>query len=136
MKKIPSILGIALLVLASQAHAGAVVVASGSKAASMDAEAVKRVFLGREASVGGAAAVVVYQKSGATREAFNKSVLGKAGAELTSYWSRLIFTGKAKAPTEVDGDAAVKARLASSPGAIGYVSDAAIDGSVKVLFKF
>lgn len=136
MKSIRLMLGALALAAAAQAHAGAVVVASGSKAGAMDADAVKRVFLGREASVGGAPAQVIYQKGGATRAAFDKGVLGKAGAELTTYWSRLIFTGKAKAPVEVGGDAEVKAKLAANPGAIGYVSDAAVDGSVKVLHKF
>jgi hypothetical protein len=129
-------LGAIALAAAAQANAGAVVVASGSKASAMDAGAAKRVFLGREASVGGAPVQVIYQKGGATRAAFDKAVLGKAGAELTTYWSRLIFTGKAKAPVEVGSDAEVKARLAGNPGAIGYISDAAVDGSVKVLHKF
>jgi ABC-type phosphate transport system substrate-binding protein len=136
MKSFRLMLGALALVAAAQANAGAVVVASGSKAGAMDANAVKRVFLGREASVGGAPAQVIYQKGGATRASFDKGVLGKAGAELTTYWSRLIFTGKAKAPVEVGSDAEVKAKLAANPGAIGYVSDGAVDGSVKVLHTF
>lgn len=136
MKSSYWILGAALLACAFQANAGAVVVSASSKAGAMDAEAAKRAFLGREPNIGGAPAVVVYQKGGATRAAFDSKVLGKAGAELTTYWSKLIFTGKAKAPAEVNGDAAVKAKLAGNPGAIGYVSDAAVDGSVKVLYKF
>jgi hypothetical protein len=30
----------------------------------------------------------------------------------------------------------VKAKVASTPGAIGYISDDAVDGTVKVLFDF
>ena len=37
---------------------------------------------------------------------------------------------------ELSGDAAVKAKVASTPGAIGYIDDGAVDGTVKVLFKF
>lgn len=136
MKSFRLMLGALAFLAAAQVNAGAVVVASGSKAAPMDASAVKRAFLGREASIGGAPAQVIYQKGGAVRTAFDKSVLGKAGAELTTYWSRLIFTGKAKAPVEVDSDTAVKAKLAANPGAIGYISDGAVDESVKVLHKF
>lgn len=136
MKATSLVFGALVLVATSQVHAGAVVVGSGSKAAAMNADAVKRVFLGREETVGGAPAQVIYQKGGAVRAAFDTSVLGKAGPELTTYWSRLIFTGKAKAPAEVDSDAAVKAKLASNPGAVGYISDGAVDGSVKVLYKF
>lgn len=131
MKSFRLMLGALALVAAAQANAGAVVAASNGKASTMDAETAKRVFLGRDPS-----AQVVYQKSGATRAAFDKGVLGKPGAELTTYWSKLIFTGKAKAPVEVGSDAEVKAKLAANPNAVGYISDAAVDGSVKVLYKF
>jgi ABC-type phosphate transport system substrate-binding protein len=124
------------LAVSAEADAGSVVVAANSSAGPMDAEAVRRVFLGRETSVGGAPATVVYQAGGPTRQAFDGGVLGKAGAELTTYWSRLIFTGRAQAPDEVADDAAVKAKVTSTPGAIGYISDGAVDGSVKVLFTF
>lgn len=131
MKSFCLMLGALALVAAAQANAGAVVAAPGGKASTMDADTAKRVFLGRDPS-----AQVVYQKSGPTRAAFDKSVLGKPGAELTTYWSKLIFTGKAKPPVEVGSDAEVKAKLAANPAAVGYISDAAIDGSVKVLYKF
>ncbi|HEY4555375.1 MAG TPA: phosphate ABC transporter substrate-binding protein [Lysobacter sp.] len=134
--KIRLLLGALALGCAFQASAGVVVVSAQSRATAMNAEAVKRAFLGRDDTIGGAVAVVVYQKGGATRAEFDKKVLGKSGAELASYWSQLVFTGKAKAPKELDGDAAVKARVASNPGAIGYISDGAVDSSVKVVYKF
>lgn len=136
MKTVSLLAGALALGAVFQASAGAVVVSSSSRATAMDAEAVKRAFLGRQDTIGGAQALIVYQKGGATRSAFETRVLGKTGADLASYWSRLVFTGKARAPAEAEGDAAVKAKLAANPGAIGYISDGAIDGSVKVLFKF
>lgn len=136
MNKTYMMLAALALTLASQAQAGVVVVSAKSPATEMDAEGVRRVFLGREQKVGGAPVQLIYQKGGDVRTAFDKGVLNKPGAELVTYWSRLIFTGKAKAPTEVDSDADVKAKLAASPGAIGYISDGAVDASVKVLHKF
>ena len=129
-------MGLALCALSFPCLAGSVVVGADSPAGALDAEAVKRVFLGREATVGGKPAVVVYQKAGATKSAFESGVLGRSGADLAGYWSKLIFTGKAKAPEDLSGDAAVKAKVASTPGAIGYIDDGAVDGTVKVLFKF
>lgn len=127
---------LALAMLAGNVHAGSVVVAANSKAEPMDAEAVRRVFLGRENTLAGARALVIYQKDGPVREAFDKDVLGKSGAELTQYWSKLTFTGKARAPAERGGDATIKAEVAATPGAIGYISDAAVDATVKVLYDF
>ena len=129
-------LGLALSALSFPCLAGSVVVAADSSAGALDAEAAKRVFLGREATLGGKPVVVLYQKAGATKQAFEAKVLGRSGADLAGYWSKLIFTGKAKAPEELSSDAAVKAKVASTPGAIGYIDDASVDGTVKVLFKF
>jgi ABC-type phosphate transport system substrate-binding protein len=122
--------------VAAQAQAGAVVVGKDSPLGTMEAEEVKKIFLGREPQLNGQNVTVVYQKESAIRTDFETKVLGKTGADLSGYWSKLIFTGKAQAPDEATGDAGVKAKVASSPGAIGYVSDGAVDASVKVLFKY
>lgn len=129
-------ISLALLLACGQAAAGAVVVAAEAPASALSEDQVKRLFLGREQSLAGTPVTLVYQKSGPVRDAFENKILGKSGAELTSYWSKLIFTGRAKAPEEVSHDAAVKAKLATTPGAVGYVDDSAVDASVKVLFRF
>lgn len=118
------------------AHAGAVVAAKDAAFGTLDAEEIKKVFLGREPSINGQALVIVYQGSGTARTDFESKVLGKTGPDLSSYWSKLIFTGKAAAPAEAANDGAVKSRIGSTPGALGYISDGAVDGSVKVLFKY
>jgi ABC-type phosphate transport system substrate-binding protein len=117
--------------------AGAVVAAKDSGIAVVDAEEAKKLFLGREPQLNGENVVLIFQRQGApTREEFESKILGRTGADLTAYWSKLIFTGKANAPVEVGGDADVKSKVNSTPGAIGYISDGAVDGSVKVLFKY
>jgi len=128
------VMGLALLASA-EVHAGAVVVAADSSQAELSSSDAQRLFLGRSPSVGGNPAVVVYQ-NGSERSSFENAVLKKSGAELTSYWSKLIFTGKAKAPVEVADDQAVKDYVKANAGAIGYVSDGAVDDSVKVLLKY
>ncbi len=117
-------------------QAGAIVAAKDSPFAAMDTEEAKKMFLGREASIGGQGVTVVYQKEGETRTTFENKILGKTGADLTAYWSKLIFTGRAQAPVEVSGDGDVKTKVNSTPGAVGYVNDGAVDGSIKVLFKY
>lgn len=120
---------------ASPAFAGKVVVAANSSQGNLDKAGVQAIFLGRANSVGGSPAVIVFQK-GPVRAPFESGVVGRAGAQLSSHWSRLVFTGRAKAPEDLADDAAVKAKVASTPGAIGYISDEAVDGTVKVIFDF
>jgi len=146
------------LVAAANAHAVSVIVAASSPLPEIDADQVRQIFLGRQFTLNGqtlsivyqGAAVckkrcgnlngepisVVYQGEGPTRTDFETKVLGKSGAELTEYWSKLIFTGKANPPIEGGGDDGVKAIVGRTQGAIGYISDSAVDKTVKVLYKF
>lgn len=129
--------GVLLLSTSMAANAGAVVVGKDSSLSAVDADRAKRIFLGRETNINGANVVVLYQKDEANRSDFENKVLGKTGSDLSAYWAKLIFTGKATAPEEIaGGDAAVRTKLAGNPNAIGYVTDAGVDSTVKVLYKY
>lgn len=121
----------------SMAHAGAVVVAGASSplAATSSGDVVK-VFLGKKKALGGVNVVPVDQTEGTgARTDFYSNVVKKSEAQLKSYWSRLIFTGKGQAPQVVGGDADVKGMVASNPNLLGYIDEGAVDGTVKVIFK-
>lgn len=121
----------------SMAHAGAVVVAGASSplAATSSGDVVK-VFLGKKKALGGVSVVPVDQSEGTgARTDFYSNVVKKSEAQLKSYWSRLIFTGKGQAPQVVGGDADVKGMVSANPNLLGYIDESAVDGTVKVIFK-
>ena len=128
-----------LLVLAFSPLSQAELVVIANPAAGVDAldkGAVKQLFLGKTRKLAGQKVKLLDQVSGsADRENFYKQVTGKSSAQLKSYWSRLIFTGKGKPPEVIGDGSAVKARVAGTVGAVGYVDAAQVDGSVKVLFR-
>ena len=129
-------LGLAALLLAGAAQAQvAVVVNPKSTAASMTAEQVSNIFLGKSNALpsGAAAAPVDQPESAAIRETFYTKVTGKNGAQVKAAWSRLVFSGKATPPKEVASSAEVKKFVAGNPDAIGYIEKSAVDGSVKVV---
>lgn len=121
----------------SMAQAGSVVVVGSSSpiGASNEGDVVK-AFLGKKKDLGGVSVVPVDQGEGnAARNDFYANVVKKSEAQLKSYWSRLIFTGKGQAPQVVGGDAEVKNMVATNPNIIGYIDESAVDGSVKVIYK-
>lgn len=134
MIKIPLLLA---LMFSPLSQAELVVIAHPSAGVnSLDQGAVKQLFLGKTRKLAGQKVKLLDQVSGsAGREQFYTQVTGKSSAQLKSYWSRLIFTGKGKPPEVVGDSAAVKGRVAISAGAVGYVDAAQVDGSVKVLFR-
>ncbi|MCI2245682.1 phosphate ABC transporter substrate-binding protein [Xanthomonas indica] len=129
----------ALALLFSTAAQAEVVVVMSSKSPvdSLSKDQVAQIFLAKSNSLpGGAQATPIDQDEGAkAREEFYKKVTGRDAAQLKSYWSQLMFTGKAQRPKHVAGDDAVKKAVAASPGAIGYIDAGAQDASVKVVFK-
>jgi hypothetical protein len=125
-----------LLLLAGAAQADAIIAARNSPLKPMTAELARRIFLGIQPNVDGIAVTVVFQRGNAVRENFNNRILDKTGAELNSYLAARIFTGRSAPPIEVLDDAEVRRMVASKPGVVGYVSDAAVDDSVKVLLHY
>lgn len=132
-----TVLLIAGLVLSPLAQAEVAVIVHPSNAATLDADAISKLYLGREKSFpGGAAAVplALSDDAAATAE-FNDKILKKPSSQLKAYWSKLIFTGKGTPPKEIASDAEMVKLISSNPNMIGFVDAKAVDGSVKVVLK-
>jgi ABC-type phosphate transport system substrate-binding protein len=114
----------------------AVIVNPGSGVSSMSDSDVKRIFLAKVRKVGSEKAVPVDTKEGnAARDAFYSKVVGKDAAQIKSYWSTMIFSGKGTPPKELGSDADVVDFVAKTAGAIGYVDAGAANGSVTTVLK-
>jgi len=68
------------------------------------------------------------------RDDFSRAVHRKSISAIKSYWQRMIFSGRDVAPDELDNDQEMIEQVASTPGAVGYVSASAqLPDGVKVL---
>ena len=105
------------------------VIVNPKNASALTQEQVSNVFLGKSNDLVG----VDLPEGNAVRETFYHKVTGKDGAQLKSYWAKLVFTGKAQPLKEFPSDADVKKFVASTPNGIGYIDKSAVDGSVKVV---
>ncbi len=127
------------VVFSAAAYAETAVIVSASNGnGTLDQDTIARIFLGKTSRFpDGSQAIPVDQNEGsAVRDGFNDAVLGKSSSQLKAYWSRLIFTGKGTPPKESGSDADITALVAKNPNLIGYVDSAAVDASVKVVYKF
>jgi len=131
---------IALLVfsLSFATQAEIAVIVNPANANAVSADDLNRLFLGRASSFsdGVKATPINIAEGQAARDEFDSKVLNRSSAQLKAYWSKLVFTGKGTPPKELADDAAVKAAVASDSSAIGYISSASVDGSVKVVATF
>ncbi len=115
------------LALSFQARADLLVVVNKSNAASLTEEQIKNIFLGKAKYFpDGKPAIPVQMHPGSsTYESFASKVLGKDDSQLRAYWSRLVFTGRATPPREVDSETQILELVAHNPNLIGYVDTTA-----------
>ncbi|MBO1895188.1 phosphate ABC transporter substrate-binding protein [Shewanella sp. BF02_Schw] len=130
MKKLLTILALSLTAVTS-ANA-AVVIIGNPAAADISINDVKKAFLGK-----GDSSVVVYEleEGNPIRSEFHQAVTGKSDAQLKAFWSKQVFTGKGTPPPAVSGASAMKSAIASNPNAIGYIDEADVDATVKIILK-
>ncbi len=66
-------------------------------------------------------------------QGFVKEILNVFPYQLRSTWDRLIFSGTGQAPTKVHSSQEMFQKVSTTPGAIGYLWRAEINGGVNVL---
>lgn len=113
------------LVLIEPARADSALVVVMS--AESDVEALTRdqiinIFLGRFRLLpNGLSALPIDHPSDDIKAALYMRLVNKQPAEIRSYWSRLVFSGKTAPPHQAESRQEILARLAKSPAAIAYL---------------
>ncbi len=131
------LVGLALLSLPSLVTAGDfVLVAHPSvKTTSVPRSQAARYFL-RQATTwpeGEHVKPVDQVRTASVRQDFTRVVLKRTLAEVESFWTQAIFSGRAVPPPQKKNDDEVLAYVRDTPGAIGYVSASASLEGVKKL---
>lgn len=135
-KRILSILifGVVLSCAAGQAQNVVVIANNGVKASAASSDDIRGIFTGDKSDLGeGSRVTPVTLKAGPVHEAFLKEYVGKGDAAFRTGWRNLVFTGQGAMPKTFDSEAALVDYVASTPGAIGYVSKGTDIGKTKAL---
>ena len=112
-----------------------VIVNKNSSISSLTKDQVSKLFLKKVTRFtdGTTALPVDLVGDSSIRQAFSEDIHGQSVASVRKYWQKQIFSGRGVPPPEKTNDSEVIAFVESNPGAIGYVSDSAQTGSVKVI---
>jgi hypothetical protein len=95
---------------------------------------VRDLFTGvRSRFSDGSRAVPVILKGGPAHEVFLRNYVGDNPDEFRVRWRKAVFTGQGSMLKELNSESALQDYIASTPGAIGYVSRVTAGDSVKVL---
>ena len=98
---------------------------------------VKKIFLAKKSSFpgGGKVEAVNLQKGNPTRDEFNEKLLGKNEGQIRAYWAKLVFSGAALPPKELESSNEILEQVTKNPNAIGYVNSSEVNDSVKIVYK-
>ncbi|MBA3936540.1 MAG: hypothetical protein H0X38_03685 [Planctomycetes bacterium] len=97
------------------------IVNPGVTGAGLDAQALRDIFLGKRVNWDDGQRIIIFlAREGPSRDELLKR-LGRTAAQFVSGWKRLVFTGGGTLPQTVDGDPALLAAVARTPGAVGFV---------------
>ncbi len=129
---------ILLSTLATAAHAEiAVIVSRDNHNAKIDVDTIANIFLAKRSRFPNdeRATAIEMKKRSSTRNEFGENFLGKSPSQLSTYWSRLLFTGRAKPNKEVSSAEEMKKLIAKNPDLIGYIDAKDVDNTVRVVNK-
>jgi len=115
----------------------AVIVDSSVSVDSVNMDQLQRLYLGKPAGIQSSTSLtpIDHEKGSALRQEFAQKVLDKNEGQLSSYWSRLMFSGKGQPPRQYEGDAAVIKEVTAAPGTVGYIDAGSVTDATKVLIR-
>ncbi len=100
---------------------------------SLRAKDVLRIFLRKKKTLSGRVVKIAIQKDKPLHAEFVHDYIHKTPKQFTRYYKKMIFTGKGRPPKKVRDDAAMLHWVATTPGAIGYISAGTANDTVKVI---
>ena len=103
----------------------------------LELSAAQELYLGQRTRIAdGPLLTVVDLPSGPVRDQFYQHLTGKNPSQIRAYWSRLVFTGRARPPHEVAGPEHAIELVLRNPNALAYLpASLAEHPGLKVLLR-
>ncbi len=96
---------------------------------------VKRIYLAKSRTFpqGGVVRRADQREGSPARREFISKVLKKREKQLSTYWSKMVFTGRGTPPEVVGTDNEVKQWVIKHPDSLAYIDAGKVDDTIKVL---
>lgn len=136
MRYITLILACAFVLVGSAALAADYVVVANKETpvTVVSQKDLKNMYLGKKTTWSDGSRVTVFTRLDSDiNKPFLKQVVNKTPQQYSTYWKKSLFTGTGLPPKDFASDAELKAAIAATPGAVGYIPASALDDSVKKL---
>ncbi|MDF2177729.1 hypothetical protein P2G88_05655 [Aliiglaciecola sp. CAU 1673] len=104
----------------------------------LDQKQVMDLYMGRYTSFPNSmpATPIDYPSNSAVKQQFYKMLVNKDEKKIRAYWSRLLFSGRAKPPMEAESGENIPTLLADNNAALAYVPVDQVTSEMKIVFQF
>lgn len=124
---------IIVLFIGSYASAQVVIVNKSVSESSISAANLGNIYSLTTSKWNNGSKIVVFDHSEGTEKTNFYKYIGKDPLSLKKEWMKKQLTGEAKAPETLGSDDEIISKVASTPGAVGYVKSAGGNSSIKVV---
>lgn len=133
MKPLLAILMLVSLAAAGRAQDVVFIVHPGVPDTTISPTEVRNVLLGTKTSWHSGPIRLVVQRDGPAHEWVVREFTQRTPDQFDKFWKKQVFTGKGTMPIAAKNEAEAVDLVATTPGAFGYASRAAVTDKVKVL---
>ncbi|MBT0588155.1 hypothetical protein KIU71_17345 [Alteromonas sp. SM 2104] len=115
-----------------------VVVNKANRLASLNKKQVIDIYMGRYLSFpdGKPAEPIDFPSNTAEKASFYLKLVNKEERKIKSYWSRLLFSGRARPPLEAESMQDVVALVEQKQDAIAYLPRNGVTSEMKIVYEF
>ncbi|WP_100658771.1 hypothetical protein [Alteromonas flava] len=134
------LISVCLLGFVGQVHASSlvVVVNKNSNIAELSKKEVIDIYMGRYVRFpnGDPVKPIDFPENSNTKQQFYKLLVNQDERKIKSYWSRLLFSGRAKPPVETSDAAEVVELLVNKTDSLAYVDRSLVTPEMKIVYQF
>ncbi len=136
MKRLIYILFIFLLVSGTASGQVSVIANKDVPETTVSQSGLKNIFTLEKTTWSNGSSITVFdlKPAGETKTKFYGSI-GTTGKKIKKKWMKKMLQGEGQAPAALSSEEEVLQKVASTPGAIGFVSSAKVNDTVKTLYK-
>lgn len=99
-------------------------------------EEAEQLYLGRLSALRDGTPVRLLDLApGPTRNVFYQQLIGKNPTQTRAYWSRIVFTGRARPPREVAGPEELRNALSQDLNLVGYLPVDELSTGLRILLR-
>lgn len=136
MRTLCHLLLTSMLLFATTAHADFYIVAqAGNPQQSLSKSEALNLYMGRTRSFSNGEFALVFDlpRDNRERAGFYHALCDMSLAQVTSYWSRLMFSGQSLPPQPLPDEATMIEIVKHNPNAVGWLSSAPTDKGLRTL---